>query len=543
MNFSNLLFSILLASTMSATYSYAKNLTTTEKLADFQQLNLIIESSYAPLKYKEQTQNILVNELKNTYAQKIEKTQTNFEFYQEMIKYVSEYHDGHFGVTVPSDYRSDIAINTDLVNGKALIGDIDRAKLSETDFPFAKGDEVISIDQQPVLNIIADLSLRLGSGYSLSEQRTAAQILFSRSGRRFFVPTGIAEIQIRRGTSNIIETVKLPWKVSGESFDEKKWGRLSPLMKKQNATSYDMLSIREDVTQLLGHEKMERSYRCSGDTRIAIPAGATILFKKPFVAYYHSTPKGNIGYLRIPHYSWDDVKIDGITYTPDSVFKIYEFAIQQLEKNTVGLIIDQDHNCGGSVGFLENMASLFMTEPFTPLQFELLATKKEYFRFKSWMTGALENTIEYQNMKSVLDLIKATWEAGQTLTTKISIFGNDKIAPNHIHYTKPIVMLIDELSGSGGDAFPALLGGFGRVTLLGTRTSGLGGHIEEPEPLSFSGLNLRITKSLFYRPDGVAVENNGAVPHVPYSITRDDYIYEYKDYQKFYLMTLLNLIK
>ncbi len=101
-------------------------------------------------------------------------------------------------------------------------------------------------------------------------------------------------------------------------------------------------------------------------------------------------------------------------------------------------------------------------------------------------------------------------------------------------------MLIDEMSGSGGDAFPSLMKGYGRATLVGTRTMGLGGHVEEQPNLTYSQLSWRTTKSLFYRPDGVAVENNGAVPDYPYTITREDFMYEYADYQKFYLNVLFS---
>ncbi|MBI3018067.1 MAG: hypothetical protein HYY62_08805 [Deltaproteobacteria bacterium] len=64
----------------------------------------------------------------------------------------------------------------------------------------------------------------------------------------------------------------------------------------------------------------------------------------------------------------------------------------------------------------------------------------------------------------------------------------------------------------------------------------------ELPPLNNSGIQLRMTKSLFYRPDGVAVENNGAIPDFPYTITRDDFVYKYKNYQKFYLQKLLELL-
>ena len=96
-------------------------------------------------------------------------------------------------------------------------------------------------------------------------------------------------------------------------------------------------------------------------------------------------------------------------------------------------------------------------------------------------------------------------------------------------------MTIDELSGSGGDAFPSLMQGYGRAKLVGTRTMGAGGHVEQIPALYYSQISLNMTKSLFFRPDGVAVENNGAAPDFPYTITRDDFVYGYRNYFAFTL--------
>jgi C-terminal processing protease CtpA/Prc len=129
------------------------------------------------------------------------------------------------------------------------------------------------------------------------------------------------------------------------------------------------------------------------------------------------------------------------------------------------------------------------------------------------------------------------------MTALTSIDGQDLIQPNAVHYTKPIVMLIDEMSGSGGDAFPSLMKGYGRAKLVGTRTMGLGGHVVAQPALFYSQITPEMTKSLFYRPDGVAVENNGAVPDYPYTITRNDFMYKYVDYRNFYTDKIMQLVK
>ena len=69
---------------------------------------------------------------------------------------------------------------------------------------------------------------------------------------------------------------------------------------------------------------------------------------------------------------------------------------------------------------------------------------------------------------------------------------------------------------------------------------GAGGHVIVLPPLSNSQLSVRMTKSLFYRPDGVAVENNGAHPDISYSHSVNDFKYGYQEYQKFFTDQLLN---
>ncbi|MBK7963613.1 MAG: hypothetical protein IPK04_21910 [Bdellovibrionales bacterium] len=268
--------------------------------------------------------------------------------------------------------------------------------------------------------------------------------------------------------------------------------------------------------------------------------------EKPFVAYYYATPQGNVGYLRIPHYSpeRDSEKGDSEEsgQAEETRFRQYEYAVSELEKNTVGLVIDQDHNCGGSVDYLHRIVSLFMQQEFIPTQFQFLANKQEYLELASWAAGTPENTIARQQLETVRDLVKNSWLQGKFMTPLTSIDGVKVFQPNNITYTKPIVVLIDEMSGSGGDAFPALMKGLGRAKLLGTRTMGLGGHVTAQPALFYSQIKAYMTKSLFYRPDGVAVENNGAVPDYPYEITRDDFVYGYHGYRQFYTQKLLELV-
>ncbi|HAR41057.1 MAG TPA: hypothetical protein DCS07_00220 [Bdellovibrionales bacterium] len=351
--------------------------------------------------------------------------------------------------------------------------------------------------------------------------RKAVLALPVRNGKTFPVPSGSISLLIRHRKSGVSETVRLNWAVTGEPIDE--LPARAPFS--MPPVDYDLLTIEDSFP------KAEESYRCAGYSRISIPAGATVLRKEPFVAYYYPSAKGNVGYLRIGDYFPKNSE-GGSEY--EERFRQYEQVVSVFQKETVGLIIDQDHNCGGSVDFMHKFMSLFMGSSFKPLQFSLLASKEQYVLYRNWMYTVPEGTAKRRNLETVFDLIKESWETGAPMTQLTAIDGMPEIASNPVHYTKPIIILIDEFAGSGGDAFPALMKGYGRAKLLGSRTMGAGGHVREFPPLYYSQIGLRLTKSLFYRPDGIPVENNGAIPDFNYAITLDDFVSGYRAYRNFY---------
>jgi hypothetical protein len=518
---------------VSSLSSYARSLTTEQKLNDLNELVAMIKGGYGPLEYKKDKFGIDIDVLVKNYSEAITLTDNNSDFYYLIVKFVAEFNDSHFGARIPTTHKSTLGFGTDYINGRVLIDEIDRSALTEKEFPFSKGDEILEMNSKPTLEVLNELYPYTGQGAKVTSMRKAAQMFAQRHGSLSPVKSGDVVLKIRKGTSEFTENVTVKWILSGDHLDE----YTKPTTKKalmRSIPNFDEISLFKDPA-------FEKSFRCSGNTRIKIPADATIIMKKPFVAYYHKTSKGNIGYLRIPHYSPSEPA--GVN-AYDLRFTQYEYAVNELEKNTVGLIIDQDHNCGGSVAYLHRILSLFAKEDFSPVMFELMANKQSFIDFNGWMKSVNQFTMEYADVKKISDLIKTTWlETENYLTSKIAISGKTEYKVNHIRYTKPIIVLIDENSGSGGDAFPAMMQGLGRAKLLGTRTMGAGGHVIKLPPLSNSQINVRMTKSLFYHPNKVAIENNGASPDIKYTPTRDDFVYEYRGYQKFYLEELYKLIK
>lgn len=539
----------VLAMTVAAS-SYARPLSVEEKIRDLDQLVSMIKAGYGPLEYKKTKFGIDVDRLSADYYLKVRGTTSNLDYYYLLGAFIAEFKDSHFSGRIPTDYWSSLGFTLDLVEGKVLIDAIDREKLPEAEFPYKKGDELVKVDGKPVQDLITHFSKYIGMGNEAATKRLAAMTIANRRGSRVPVSTGDVALEIVNdaGVSSV-KTSK--WFNAGTELEKDAVIEVNELVAMDDeleALAFNpnrfRLSTVQNLKDFVDGLGTEYSFQCNGDTRTVIPTDATIIMNRPFVAYYHPMPghpEKSIGYLRIPHYS-PDMEDD----SPDAYeirFAQYQFAVSELEQHTDGLIIDQDHNCGGSVTYLEEMVGLFATDTYQQMQFELLASKNEYLDFLNWMSSAPENTLDHMYLKQTVDLIKDTWLNGREfLTVKTGLMGKKVYRPNEVRYTKPILMLIDELSGSGGDAFPSVMQGIGRAKLMGQRTMGAGGHVTEQPLLNHSGLNVRMTKSLFYRPDGVPVENNGAAPDFEYAPTKADFVGKYADYQKVYLAKIYEMV-
>ncbi len=530
--------------------AYAATLTLEQKLADFHQLVDSIDNSYGPKFYKEEQGIASLKTLVPKYEAEISQTETDDEFHYAMVRFVAEFKDGHFGISAPFDFAQYPPFNTDLVNGRVLITKIDDATLPEDlKGKLAVGDEVLSVNNEPINALLNRLSKHIPSGQDNTIRRIAAWTVLSR--RSNILPgftNDEVEFEIKKGDSKIREALKVKLTAAGERLPSAQILGLTRPQILQGEQYFQQMQILSTENMLRGAPQavLDRSFMCSGGSRIDRPKDATVIVEKPFVAHYYPTEKGNIGYLRIPHYSPYPESEEEKSVSDIGALRMaqYQFAVQELEKNTVGLIIDQDHNCGGSVFWLEEFLGLFMDKPYEPMKFRFRASREEYLGWSEELENskAYESTIWYKHWTAVVELVKTHWLMGDYLTD-FSSFSNATYQPNSVRYTKPIIVLIDELSGSGGDAFPSLIQGYGRAKLLGTTTSGLGGHVVPLPPLTFSRMQIRITKSMFYRPDGVPVENNGAVPDIPYSITEDDIRYGFRPYREFYTEKILEEVE
>lgn len=126
--------------------------------------------------------------------------------------------------------------------------------------------------------------------------------------------------------------------------------------------------------------------------------------------------------------------------------------------------------------------------------------------------------------------VEKAYDLGEVMTEPLPIIGGrNKVSPLDYTWKKPMLVLVDELAGSCGDAFPMLIKNNKVAKIFGHRTMGLGGNVEELT-LTQSQAHLRMTRGLFtsyrddhnYLPENF-IENNGVQPDYLYDHTVDDF--------------------
>jgi hypothetical protein len=147
-------------------------------------------------------------------------------------------------------------------------------------------------------------------------------------------------------------------------------------------------------------------------------------------------------------------------------------------------------------------------------------------------------------LKAHYEYLLEEWNSGHALTGPTHILGIDKINPHpKCCYTKPILMLINELCTSGGDFMPAILQDNRRAVLFGAQTAGAGGVVsffEFPNKHGIRGCTY--TTSIAERSNSQMIENLGVSPDIVYEVTADDLQNDYRGYIKAVNEAVTNLL-
>jgi len=530
------------------------------------------ETQYAPYSWKStHTQWDLEQQYQKCREEIARLEKPTVKDYQRILKnlFISV-KDYHVGVTFFSTERSGLPFSVKSASGKYFISYVDEEKIRGR--PLKVGDELLTFNGRPIHALIQEIRKReLGDHPNETDQALAEILLTGRAsalGHR--VERGEVSLAVRKKETNKIKTCTLPWAYVSEQISEiplspqrgaitamaaktpvslpyQKEGLKSFFQREMVAFVWDKLPMQLNNPHLLGAYKS------------FVPPLGRKIWESPddsaFYAYIFQMPnRERIGYVRIPHYQGDQEE-----------FEQFRDIIARMEMQTEALVIDQLNNPGGGLFHLYALASTLTDQPLATPKHRLMLTQADVnlaVNIMSAIDAVADDESAQQSFgesvqgypvderfieltRQFCDLIIEEWNAGNLYTKPTFLFGVDEVIPDKVvRYTKPILLLVNNLCFSCGDFFPAILQDNQRATVMGTRTAGAGGYvmgISTPNHLGVSGFSM--TASIAERMDHQCLEDLGVTPDVIYEWTEVDLQENYAPYINAIHSQLQTLIK
>lgn len=477
-------------------------MTVDQRVFDFQVLASLYAKRYAPMHWKRQTANFDGLNLAPWLA-RVRAAQDDITYLEITKEYVASFDDGHTDYIAPGSLVAQSGLFADIYDGKVLIDGVARSLLPRATFPIEVGDEVISVEGKPVAQVLNEISRLNRLGNPSLTRRYAATLLFFRPGSalpRTALLGDNFEVQLKQASGET-RSFTIPWVKSGY-MPSKIGGPLTPRTQADEAPAEDVdlsrpLWGRNLIAQAPRHLALfKRSAWIAANREtlegapvewgrreptFALPTGFQARLGRSAADFHFSgtyVAEGKrIGYLRVPDF-----------LPPSETAAARELAgeIAYFRQNTDGLVVDVQRNPGGGC-YRQTLTRYLNTRQFWFPGNEIRPTA-------DWI-AAWQSDLEY--LKQVpseqwqrdltefqLSLLKQAYADSGSLTGAIPIctwgFEDEPArdaAGRVIAYEKPLIILIDELSASAADTFPAAMQDNRRGKLVGTRTSGLGGTV------------------------------------------------------------------
>ncbi|MFH1654565.1 MAG: protease-like activity factor CPAF [Pseudomonadota bacterium] len=543
------LIPILLITTFSST-AFAR-FTQDERVSDATTLISKFEHSYAPLEWKKTYLNIDFEALKRQLLDKAKSDISDAEFYKAILHFMAGLEDAHIRASAPVSKSAVLPFSVDQYEGEIVVTEISSDPKEKTPLPFAIGDRLISIDGATAETVRDNMAVLGTVGNERSQKRLAAGWITHRYAERFIdVPDGEAHLKFQRRKDNKIIEVTLPWKVTG--FDLANDKALTLKSNKSTFTDKKKTSSLETFRTSIFDSS---TYTSSGmgEERPFFPLWKNFVERHDAPFYSGIIVEGDhkIGFMRIPHWG----------FMASSIESFLDEEISYLEEHTDALIIDQTNNPGGNLCAISPFISYFITEEALPSAMKIRANRSWLMEFEGMIDNEKALDPDQVIIKTTIDKIRYAMDHGDRLSDPIFICESDldgKIKPHKTYdeklsvYTKPVLILINELAASCGDIFPANMQDIGRALLFGTRTMGGGGNVTWHGPIGHADIFHSMTESLVWRskavrsPKGIEthyIENVGAIPDIEYKIGIDDFLNDYKKYRETIMEAVLGLIK
>lgn len=512
----------------------AAQLTPEQKLLDFQQLAALYAKEYGPYEWKLRQYGFDLLKI-GPWLDRVRASKDDLEFYEINQAYVNSLRDAHSAYFLPSDFFAFLGFTVDVYDGRYLVDGIDANRVRRGTLPaeLAIGDELLWLDGRSPGDWARLFSPYISEPNPLTQRRQTAQLVTLRVQeiipRAHLLPeSAVAYIRHRAGA---VHAHVIPWDKGGRPLLQA--GPVpSPKVAAQPRAALDAPSYMSVLEPLRNWRiPSGRAAINYGNPRpvFALPAGFTQRLGRVATDIFFSgtyTSAGlRIGFLRIRDFSPFNLALALNQFTAETTF---------FDANTDALVLDVMANPGGNACYLQELLRRVIPYRFQMLTFQFRPTRSIVIQLRAAIDqakqlGAPAHDIEF--LEGVFREVDGTYRENRGLTGLLSLCSltpdTDPVtdrAGNVTAYSKPVVLLADELSASAGDAFAAVFQDARRGPVVGMRTMGAGGSVEGAFQAGFYSEQLAtVTRSLLVRSSAATapgfpvtnyIENVGVRPDI-----------------------------
>ncbi len=536
-------------------------LTADQKAADLTAISQFYARHYTPANWKIVQFGFDLTNLR-PWLGRARATRNDLEYYDVVIEYLAALKDGHVRYTINSNFSAYLLFDVDLYDGKATI-DFISTQFPRTQFPIAIGDELVSLDGLTPEQWIPRLAKYGESANEKATRRRATDFITFRP--QAAIPTAheigeTARVVLRKASGEEV-TYDIPWRKQGQPLT-----KLPPVSGPRTSEGMKLETLRPErlakggararaggvytgAPAAVEEERLSAFERLMRNEQLAEahPVDRALLPLGQFSPLYGPPPgfRLRLGSAATDQFLSATFLLDGKTigwiripsFTPTNLtLALTQFRneMNALQGSTEALVIDVMHNPGGNVCYAQELLRYLMPRnfwgvgywvkpsTFWRLSFEARRLNAQSLPATSWNRVLVE---EYWR------IFQEAFDKGEESGVYPICGDSLTVPPQDVVYTKPVVLLTNEFSISAGDVFPALFQDARRGQIVGVRTGGLGGNVNDYTVTGIADANLRVTRSLFVREEAVPseagptrfFENVGVKPNVELDImTREN---------------------
>ncbi len=550
-------------------------LTEEQRVQDFQTLASIYAKSYGPANWKLTSLGVNIFDI-GPWLVRVKAAKSDLDYIQVAMEYVASFQDAHDTVYLTSNFFADLGFYCDLYDGKVVIDLVDRFALPKRTYPFVEGDEFVSLDGRPAIEIGREFAKLEGWGNPRAQLRWAIDKITYRSQasepHAVELPD-VSTVVIRR-QSGALETYKITWSKTGlgirnlgsaptpgalakgltaghdrpsrELEPPPPWEEL-PLWQRRY---YDSIAMKMTAAKMRGRGRAGESEDGSSlePSTLINFGGRNPIFDPPtgFVLrqgrnssdrFYSGTyvfDGQRIGFLRIKDFAT-------LTNTQLNQFST---EINFFNANTDGLVVDIMSNPGGNPCTANDFGKYLIPKGFNQIGLAFrpsLSLIAEYDAVASDLESLGAPSYYVINYRFLRDQLFNAFNNGRGMTGPLPICGSNlanypdfPVTSAASAYQKPMIVLTDDFTTSAGDLFAAMIQDNKRAKLVGNRTAGAGGNVVDVSAGWWSETNATLTQSLMVRNESRAYPGTPASPFIENVGVRPDIELDY--------MTVANVV-